>query len=59
MEELARDPGRRTRLGYAGRERVSSLYNWEEKGKYLTDLYNQALSANLQRELRPLRPKRI
>jgi glycosyltransferase involved in cell wall biosynthesis len=55
MEELARDPARRTRLGQAGRERVSRLYNWEEKGKYFADLYNHAVSANLQGELRRLR----
>jgi glycosyltransferase involved in cell wall biosynthesis len=55
MEELARDSARRTRLGQAGRERVSRLYNWDEKGKYLADLYHQAVSANLQGELRRLR----
>ncbi|MBZ5672031.1 MAG: glycosyltransferase [Acidobacteriia bacterium] len=55
MEELARDSGRRTRLGQAGRERVSRLYNWEEKAKYLADLYNQAVSAKLPGEPRPLR----
>jgi glycosyltransferase involved in cell wall biosynthesis len=57
MEELARDPARRARLGQAGRARVSRLYNWEEKGKYLADLYDQAVSAKLQGELRP--PLRI
>jgi glycosyltransferase involved in cell wall biosynthesis len=55
MEELARDPARRSRLGQAGRARVSRLYNWEEKGKYLADLYDQAVSAKLQGDLRPLR----
>ena len=55
MEELARDPARRTRLGQAGRDRVSRLYNWEEKGTYLAHLYNQAVSANLQWKLRPHR----
>jgi len=55
MEELARDPARRARLGQAGRERVSRLYNWEEKGKYLVDLYDQAVSEKLQGDLRPLR----
>jgi glycosyltransferase involved in cell wall biosynthesis len=55
MEELARDPARRARLGQSGRERVSRLYNSEEKGKYLADLYDQAASAKLQGDLRPLR----
>jgi glycosyltransferase involved in cell wall biosynthesis len=55
MEELARDPARRARLGQSGRERVSRLYNWEEKGKYLADLYDQAVSAKLPGDLRPLR----
>lgn len=55
MEKLARDPARRTRLGQAARERVSRLYNWEEKGKYLADLYNQVVSANVQGKVRPLR----
>jgi glycosyltransferase involved in cell wall biosynthesis len=55
MEELARDPARRARLGQSGRERVSGLYNSEEKGKYLADLYDQAVSAKLQGDLRPLR----
>jgi glycosyltransferase involved in cell wall biosynthesis len=55
MEELAHDPARRARLGQSGRERVSRLYNWEEKGKYLAELYDQAVSANIQGKLRPLR----
>ena len=55
MEELARDPARRVRLAQAGRERISRLYNWEDKGNYLADLYNQAVSANIQEELRRLR----
>jgi glycosyltransferase involved in cell wall biosynthesis len=55
MEELARDPARRARLGQSGRERVSRLYNSEEKGKYLADLYNQEVTAKLQADFRPLR----
>ena len=55
MEELARDPARRARMGQSGRERVSLFYNWEEKGKYFADLYHQAVSAKLQGDLRPLR----
>jgi len=55
MEELARDPARRAGLGQAGRARVSRLYNWEGKGKYLADRYDQAVSEKLQGDLRPLR----
>jgi glycosyltransferase involved in cell wall biosynthesis len=55
MEELARDPARRTRLGQSGRERVSRLYDWEVKGNYLADLYDQAVSEKPQGDLRPLR----
>jgi glycosyltransferase involved in cell wall biosynthesis len=42
-------PGDPACLGQSGRELVSRLYHWEEKGKYLADLYNynQAISANL------------
>jgi glycosyltransferase involved in cell wall biosynthesis len=55
MEELVRDPRRRAHLGQSGRQRVSRLYNSEEKGKYLADLYDQEVSAKLQADLRPLR----
>jgi hypothetical protein len=41
----ARDTEHRARF-QSGRERLSRLYHWEEKGKYLADLYNQAISAN-------------
>jgi len=55
MEELACYPARRARLGESGRERISRLYNWEEKGKSLADLYDQAVSAKLPGDFRPPR----
>lgn len=42
----ARDTEHRARLGQSGSERLSRLYHREENGKYLADLYNQAISAN-------------
>jgi glycosyltransferase involved in cell wall biosynthesis len=39
MEELARDPARRARLGLGARKRVEEHFNWEKKGLFMTKLY--------------------
>ena len=39
LESLARDPERRRRMGEAGRERVASCYQWDQKGDFAASLY--------------------
>lgn len=51
MEELARDPVRRTRLGQAGRERVREQFNWERKGNQLAAVYDEIVRPNIQADL--------
>ena len=48
MEELARDPVHRARLGQAGRKRVQRLFNWEEKGEHLASLYAELVGTKPQ-----------
>jgi len=42
---LASDPSVRTALGQAGAERAFQYFNWEEKGKQMTNIYGCAISS--------------
>jgi glycosyltransferase involved in cell wall biosynthesis len=44
MARLERDPGLRTRLGMAGRQRVQEHFDWAGKGDWLSELYSQILN---------------
>jgi len=41
MRHLATDSSLRVRMGEAGRRRVSEVYDWEVKGKYLSQVYEK------------------
>ncbi|NEU76744.1 glycosyltransferase family 4 protein [Hassallia byssoidea VB512170] len=41
MVDLASEPKMRVRMGQAGRQRISQLYSWEMKGKFLKELYTE------------------
>jgi glycosyltransferase involved in cell wall biosynthesis len=44
---LAGDPQLRSRLGEAGQKRVREVYNWDVKGKLLSELYEDKCIINL------------
>ncbi|MEN8446476.1 MAG: glycosyltransferase, partial [Cyanobacteria bacterium J06555_13] len=41
MKRLAQDPDLRQRLGTAGRHKVHTQFNWEAKGRQISDLYDK------------------
>ncbi|MCX7593400.1 MAG: glycosyltransferase family 4 protein [Fischerella sp.] len=48
MAQLAENPDRRSHMGQAGHKRVSELYNWEAKGQYIAQVYQEILAKNQQ-----------
>jgi glycosyltransferase involved in cell wall biosynthesis len=45
MLRLARDPDLRVRMGTAGRRRVGEVYSWQNKGRFLAELYQEVVDA--------------
>lgn len=43
MTQLAKDPELRSRMGQAGRQRVKEFYNWENRGKSISHLYETVI----------------
>ena len=43
MVQLANHPEQRLRMGLAGRQLVKSTYNWQAKGREMSDLYDKIL----------------
>ena len=43
MIRLAKEPELRVRMGQAGQKRVSEVYDWEAKSRFLTQLYQETL----------------
>lgn len=48
MVRLANDSELRLQMGKAGQKMVQELYNWEAKGRFLSDSYAEVLSASAQ-----------
>jgi glycosyltransferase involved in cell wall biosynthesis len=46
MQKLIADPALRTALGKAGRERVESLYDWDQKIDQILGIYQQAIATH-------------
>jgi len=44
MERLAGDPQLRSRLGEGGKKRVKEVYDWDLKGEYFAQLYNEIVA---------------
>jgi len=47
MVRLSLEPDLRIQMGKAGQQRVSQLYSWESKGKFLTKLYYEAVHGGI------------
>ena len=45
MVQLAKDPERRTEMGKAGQFRVQELYNWDNRGQKISQLYESLVQA--------------
>jgi glycosyltransferase involved in cell wall biosynthesis len=45
MLRLARDPDLRVHMGVMGRKRVGEVYGWQNKGRFLTHVYQEIVDA--------------